>query len=95
MVIREEAASSIGFDGNAALVDRIALRRYGNKTTRELAEAGFYRAAASSAIYSGLNEELALVADAYNRASGASYKPEDIPRLFGVAKVSVARALVL
>ena len=95
MIEREDAIAAIGYDGNAALVDRAARARYGKKTTAELCAAGFFRAAAASAIYSGNSEELALVAEAYNRVSGSSYRPEAIPRLFGVGKVSVTRTLAL
>jgi hypothetical protein len=95
MISREDVVSAIGYDGNAALVDHFAKRRYGKLSTEELAKAGFFRAAAASAIWSGSQEELALVADYYNRASGASYPPESIPRLFGVGKVTVPRALRL
>ena len=63
--------------------------------TEELVKAGFFRAAAASAIYSGSNDELALVADAYNEVSGSKYPVDAIPRLFGVAKVTVARTLSL
>ena len=95
MISREDAIAAIGYDGNAALVDKGARARYGKKTTAELCEAGFFRAAAASALYSGNPEELSFVANAYNRVSGSSYKPEAIPRLFGVGTVSVARTLAL
>ena len=95
MISRQDAASTIGYDGNAALVDRAARSRYGNMTTAELCEAGFFRAAAASALYSGSSEELSEVASAYNRLSGAFYKPEAIARLFGVAKPTVSRTIAL
>jgi hypothetical protein len=95
MISRQDAASTIGYDGNAALVDRAARARYGNMTTAELCEAGFFRAAAASALYSGSSEELSEVSSAYNRLSGASYKPEAIARLFGVAKPTVSRTIAL
>jgi hypothetical protein len=95
MISREDVVSAIGYDGNAALVDHAAKRRYGKLTTEELVKAGFYRAAAASAILSGLPEELVTVANAYNTVSGSSYSPDAIPRLFGVAKVTVNKTLVL
>ncbi len=95
MISRQDTVSAIGYDGNAALIDRSAKKRYGSMTTEQLAKAGFYRAAAASAILSGSDDELALVATVYNEASGANYSPEAIPRLFGVAKVSVAKTLSL
>jgi len=95
MISREDSVSTIGYDGNAALVDKAARVLNGAKTTAELCDAGFFRAAAASALFSGSTEELALVAEAYNRVARAHYKPEAIPRLFGVAKVSVPRILAL
>jgi len=95
MLTRADIVCAIGYDGNAALVDRSASRRYGSLSTAELVAEGFFRAAAASAIHSGSEEELRLVADAYNKASGSRYPVEAIPRLFGVAKVSVTRALSL
>jgi hypothetical protein len=95
MISREDVVSAIGYDGNAALVDKSARKRYGSKTTAELVAEGLYRAAAASAIHSGSAEELSLVAEAYNKASGSSYTVDAIPRLFGVGKVNVPKALAL
>ncbi len=94
-ISREDVVCAIGYDGNAALVDRAARNRYGAMTTAQLVDAGFYRAAAASAIWSGSSEELALVAAAYNRTAKASYPVDAIPRLFGVAKVTVTKTLAL
>ena len=95
MISREDIVSAIGYDGNAALVDRSARRRYGSMTTKQLIDAGFFRAATASALYSDSSAELAQVAEAYNRVSGAAYSVDAMPRLFGVAKVTVTRTLVL
>ena len=95
MISREDVVCAIGYDGNAALVDKSARKKYGKKTTSELVAEGLFRAAAASAIHSCSAEELALVAEAYNKASGSSYSVDSIPRLFGVGKVSVPRALAL
>lgn len=94
-ITREDAVCAIGYDGNAALVDRSARKRYGSMTTGQLVEAGLFRAAAASAIWSGSGEELAFVAAAYNRTARSSYPVEAIPRLFGVAKVTVTKSLAL
>lgn len=95
MVKREEAVASIGFDGNAALVDKSMKKKYSAMNTADLAGAGFFRAATISALYSDDPSELDLVADSYNRLSGSSYAAEAMPRLFGVARVSVQKAVVL
>lgn len=95
MISRENNVWAIGYDGNAALVDRAALKKFGKMTTTQLLEAGFFRAAAVSAIYSGSGAELEQVAEAYNRTAHSSYPVEAIPRLFGVAKVTVSKTLAL
>lgn len=95
-ISRSDAVAAIGYDGDAALVDGTARRLYEGLSTEELAERGFYRAAAISALSSPSPEEgLALVARVYNGRAGSSYPPEALPRLFGVARVTASRTLVL
>ena len=94
-ISREDAVCTIGYDGKSALVDRFSRKAIGTLSFSELLEKGYYRAAAASAFYSDSQEELRLVAEAYNKASGSSYKVEAIARLFGVAKVCAPRLLVL
>ncbi|HHU36087.1 MAG TPA: hypothetical protein GXZ47_02540 [Treponema sp.] len=95
MVTREEAVASIGFDGNAALVDKIMKKKYSSMNTEELAAAGFFRAATISALYVEDQGELEMVADIYNRLAGTTYAADTMPRLFGVARVTVPKSIVL
>jgi hypothetical protein len=96
MLPREDFIFTIGYDGPSAVVDSQAKRRYGPLSTAELANRGLFRAAWSSAVYSGDRAEKELVLDAYNKAAGTAYKVEDFPdRLFGVFLVDVKRAIVL
>ena len=95
MIAREDVVCAIGYDGNAALVDRGLRKKLGGSSTDELLADGQFRAADASALYSGSAEEVRRVADAYNGASGSNYTPEAIPRLFGVGRVSVQRTLAL
>ncbi|MBN2811489.1 hypothetical protein K7J14_01355 [Treponema zuelzerae] len=92
---REDAIFTIGYDGSAALVDKSARKNFGRLSLAELLEKGLFRAAAAAAMDSGKREDLQAVAEAYNAVSGSSYKSESIPRLFGVAKVTVNRVLAL
>lgn len=94
-VARRDAVATVGFDGDAALVDGTARGQYEGMTTAQLAEGGFFRAATVSALCSGSPGELELVAQRYNRLAGTSYPAEALHRLFGVAHVSVPRILVL
>lgn len=93
---RENIVWAIGYDGPVALVDRKARSEFGLFSTEELIHKGLFRAAAASAINSdNVNYELDLVAKAYNSVSGASYRTEDIAKLFGVGPVSVQKITAL
>ena len=111
MLSREDFIFTIGYDGPSAVVDKHARNKYGKLNTRELAEKGLFRAAYSSAVYSGNPDELKFVADAYNRLGKnlspppavPDYKTADLPdvdipaleRLFGVSRVDVKRFILI
>lgn len=96
MISREDFIFAIGFDGSQAVVDGRAKREFGKLSTRELAEAGLYRAAFASALWSGKDEEVKEFADIFNRVAGTNYSSVDeLKRLFGVQKVEIEKALIL
>jgi len=104
MLSREDFVFTIGYDGPIAVVDRQAKKKFGGLSTSELAEKGLFRAAYSSAVYSGNTEEKKLVAEAYNRHLGHSgedltqVEESDltaIDRLFGVFLIDVKRSLYI
>jgi hypothetical protein len=96
MLSREDFIFTIGYDGPAAVVDGQAKAKYGNLSTRELAEKGLFRAAYSSAVYSKDPGELQKVMEIYNKAAGGSAAVSSSPeRLFGVFPVDVKRCLTL
>jgi hypothetical protein len=96
LISREDFIFTIGYDGPVAVVDGQAKRAYGKVGTKGLAEAGFFRAAYASALYSGSPEELEVVVAAYNAASGASLSRESpLGRLFGVYRQEVSVSKVL
>jgi len=98
---REDFVFTIGYDGPIAVVDRQARRKYGKLSTQELAERGLFRAAYSSALYSGDGEELKTVAEAFLRLeknSNADVSGVDLSalnRVFGVQLVDVKRSIYL
>ena len=93
---RGDFVFTIGYDGPVAVVDGQAKRHYGSLSTAALAEKGLFRAAYSSAIYSGKSEEIAMVIELYNKTSGSSYDPKSsLERLFGVFPVEVKRSIIL
>jgi len=93
---REDFVFTIGYDGPAAVVDNQAKKKYGKLSTSELAERGLFRAAYSSAVYSGDQKEVELVAEAYSRLAGRSAANfAALDRLFGVILVDVKRSISL
>ena len=65
-----------------------ARKRYGKLQTAELAEAGLFKAAFCSALYSGNDHEIQVVLEAYNKGQKTSYSTvDDLKRLFGVYEI--------
>lgn len=105
MLPRQDFIFTIGYDGPIAVVDNQAKKKYGKLSTKELAEKGLFRAAYSSAVFSGNKEEFKLVADAYKRLGGDFPEGFDadlsdaalsaLSRLFGVIPVDVKRSIFL
>lgn len=85
---RQDFVFTIGYDGDTAIVDKKARKRYGKLGTPQLVEAGLFRAAFCSALLSGDESEMKLVLEGYNRGEGTSYADSvDLKRLFGVYEV--------
>ena len=96
MLSREDFVFTIGYDGPVAVVDNQAKRKYGKLSTRGLVEKGLFRAAYSSAVHSGDQEELKLVAEAYSRLISVEFpNVSALDRLFGVFIVDVKRSISL
>jgi hypothetical protein len=76
---------TIGYQGDTAIVDGKAQKRFRGQSVEELIESGMYKAAFCKALY---HEDTSLqekVLKAYNEKSGADYASvEDLKRLFGV-----------
>lgn len=85
---REDFIFIVGYDGDTAIVDRRAKKRYGRLSTNQMADKGLFKAAFSSAIFSGLAEEMQYVLSSYNSGHGTTYRnAEELKRLFGVDEV--------
>lgn len=96
MIAREDFIFTIGYDGDTAVVDGKAKAQYGKLSTMALAEAGLYRSAFASALYSESEDELQAFAAIYNVKAGTSYKTkEEFQRLFGVKTETIRRVRVL
>ena len=95
MLSREDFVFTIGYDGPAAVVDNKAKKKYGKLSTRELVEAGLFRAAYSSAVYSKDPAELEFVANSYRDLGSSPAGVSAMDRLFGVFPVEVKRSILI
>jgi len=96
-VRRQDFVFTIGFHGNAAIVDAKAKRKYGKLTTMELAELGLYRSGFASALYSGDQAEIDEFIRFYCEQTGAQAgEVADFKRLFGVDEArEVTKSIVV
>jgi hypothetical protein len=85
---RDEYVFCIGFEGSTAIIDGRMMRRYGSRTSRQLAEAGLYKQAVCSAVFSDTPSELEEVLAVFNaKASAPVRTAEELKRIFGVSGV--------
>ncbi len=85
---REEFVFSIGFQGEAAIVDGKARKENKNLNTAQLTEKGLFRAAFCSAIFDNNESEMKSVLEAYNKLSGAGMKTvDDMKKMLGIYAV--------
>jgi exoribonuclease II len=76
---------TIGYQGDSAIVDGKAQKKYKSSSFDQLLEEGMYKAAFCKAIYNGDKAGQEKVLAAYNEKSGSSYASIDnLKRLFGV-----------
>ncbi len=82
---RTDFIFTIGYQGNTAVVDKNARRIYAKATTMELLEAGLYKPAFCSALYTDDSAEMDAFVTAYRAKTGESEATaESLKRLFGV-----------
>ncbi len=85
---REDFVFTVGFQGNTAVVDKRAKRKYGKLTSEKLIEMGLYRAAFCAALYDGDDAAMRKLIESYNATHDASYETvAQLKRLFGVDSV--------
>lgn len=96
MIAREDFIFTIGFDGAVAVVDGKAKKEFGKLSTMQLAEKSLYRAAFSSALYSGKPDEMKAFMDFFNAKAGTHYTDAaQLSRLFSVYLEDMSKVLVL
>jgi hypothetical protein len=96
MLSRDDFVFTIGFDGDAAVVNRRAKAKYRGLSTMELAKAGLFRAAYASALQSGDAGQMEEFLRYYDSVAGTTYSVNgDASRLFGVAKENITKTMEL
>jgi exoribonuclease II len=76
---------TVGYQGESAIVDSKAQKKYKSASIDQLLEEGMFKAAFCKAIYNEDTEGQEKVLRAYNEKSGSSYASiENLKRLFGV-----------
>ena len=79
---RSDFVFTIGYQGDTAIVDGSARKRYGKLTARDLLEKGLYRSAFCAALY---DEEMETFLPEYRDATGMDARtPEALQRMYGV-----------
>lgn len=85
---KEEFVFTIGFQGEAAIVDGKARKENKKLNTAELTEKGLFRAAFCSALFDENEADMMLVLDSYNKQSGAEMKSlDDMKKMLGIYTV--------
>ena len=85
---REDFVFTIGYDGDTAIIDGKARKKYRKYNVTELAEVGMYRAAFCAALFDGDRDVMQKVLAAYNKGEGTKYNStDDLKRMFGVYDV--------
>lgn len=92
---KEHFIASIGYDGEAAVVDKLRFNSCKGKTLTQLLEAGLFRTAAALAVFDESDSEIEEVITAYNKISGSNYKSSNIFKLFGIYKIDVKKTILL
>ena len=83
-----EFSNTIGYSGNASIVDKSNLKYNAKLSIDSLLEKGLYKQAFSKALFDNSQEDLEKVLKDYNRVSGSSYQSvQEMKRLFGVFTV--------
>ncbi len=85
---REDYVFCIGYEGSTAIVDGKLMRRHSSQGTRQLAEAGLFKQAICSALWSGKSGELEEVLTVYNQKTATQVRTVDeLMRIFGTSGV--------
>ena len=96
MIKREDFIFTVGYQGNTAIVNAAAKKKFGRLSTEQLAEKGLFKAAICSALYASNDEELEKVKQIYNERNETTINSiHNLKRIFGVSQVPEGIAKIL
>lgn len=82
---KEDYVFCIGYQGDAAVVDGQAKKKYARSTVKGLLDEGLFKFALCSAIYDEDQQAIEQIIEAYNRISGLQLSSqEEIMKILGV-----------
>ncbi len=80
-----EFISTIGYQGNAALVSTKLIKMYKGLTLEQLVEKGYYRAAVASVLFDKASDKEQYLVDVYNKHSSVAVRNfAHLQRVYGV-----------
>jgi hypothetical protein len=86
MIKRSDFIFTVGYQGDTAIVNAAAKKKYARLSTMELAKQGLFKAAICSAIYAQNDEKLEQVMQIYNEQNNKSIDSiQTLKRIFGVS----------
>jgi len=87
MISRENFMFTVGYQGNAAIVDSISKGRYSKLSVEDLMNKGMFKPALCAALYSGDTELLETVLTLYNEYATKKIPAiDELRKVFGVSK---------
>lgn len=95
MISRADFIWTIGYQGEAAVVDGASRRTYGKETAEQLLDRGLFRAAFRAALFDG---ELDAFVHLFRDATGIAIAgADDLKRMFGVFELpeGVSKTIVI
>jgi hypothetical protein len=85
VIKKEDYLFAIGFEGNTAMVDGRAKRKYARYSAKRLADEGLFKPAVCAALYDGDQKALQEVQAVYNsKAQQKVDSEEELKRVLGI-----------
>jgi hypothetical protein len=88
MISKEDFIFTIGYQGDTAIVDGSAKRKYKTYSAKQLAENGLFKSAVCHAMYEEDEKELENILEIYNsKTDNKILSAKDLKKVFGVTDI--------